>query len=36
MSLFDKMMDKNMKRAKKMQEKMLDMQEEVYGERGEP
>lgn len=35
MSLFDKMMDKNMKRAKKMQEKMLDMQEEIYGERGE-
>lgn len=35
MSLLDKMMDRNMKRVKKMQGKMLDMQEEVFNERGE-
>ena len=32
MSLFDRMMDRNMERAKKMQKKMLDMQEEIYNE----
>lgn len=35
MSLFDRMMDRNIKRAKKMQEKMLDMQEEIFDEKGE-
>ena len=35
MSLFDKMMDRNMERAKRMQKKMLDMQEEIYNENGE-
>lgn len=35
MSLLDKMMDDNLERAKKMQRKMLDMQEELYDERGE-
>ena len=35
MSLFDRMMDRNMKMAKKMQKKMLDMQEEIYDENGE-
>ncbi|MBO7718356.1 zinc ribbon domain-containing protein [Candidatus Saccharibacteria bacterium] len=35
MSIFDKMMDRNMERAKKMQKKMLDMQEEIYNENGE-
>ncbi|MBQ3261196.1 zinc ribbon domain-containing protein [Candidatus Saccharibacteria bacterium] len=35
MSLFDAMMDRNMKRVKKMQKKMLDMQEEIYNENGE-
>lgn len=35
MSLFDRMMDRNMERAKKMQKKMLDMQEEIYDENGE-
>ena len=35
MSLFDRMMDKNFERAKKMQKKMLDMQEEIYEENGE-
>ncbi len=31
----DKMMDQTIKNAKKMQRKMLDMQEEVYNENGE-
>ena len=35
MSLLDKMMDRNMERAKAMQKKMLDMQEELYNENGE-
>ena len=35
MSLMDSMMDANIKRAKEMQKKMLDMQEEIYNERGE-
>lgn len=35
MSLLDSMMESNMKRAKEMQKKMLDMQEELYDERGE-
>ena len=35
MSLFDKMMDRNLKRMKKMQKQMLDMQEEIYDENGE-
>lgn len=35
MSLLDKMMDRNMMHLKKMQGKMLDMQEEVYDEKGE-
>lgn len=35
MSLFDRMIDRNMKRVKKMQKKMLDMQEEMYNENGE-
>ena len=34
MSLFDKMMERNTKRLKKMQEQMLDMQEEVFDEHG--
>ena len=35
MSLLDRMMDKNLERAKKMEKKMLDMQEEIYNENGE-
>jgi hypothetical protein len=35
MSLLDRMMDRNFERAKKMQKKMLDMQEELYNENGE-
>lgn len=35
MSLLDRMMDRNFERAKKMQKKMLDMQEEIYEENGE-
>ncbi len=35
MSLLDRMMDRNMKRVKEMQKKMLDMQEEMYDENGE-
>ena len=35
MSLFDKMMEKNLERAQSMQKKMLDMQEELYDENGE-
>jgi hypothetical protein len=35
MSLFDRMMDRNMERAKKMQKRVLDMQEEMYNENGE-
>ncbi len=35
MSLFDKIMDKNMDRMKYMQKKMLDVQEEIYKENGE-
>jgi len=35
MSLFDRMMDRNVERVKKMQKKMLDMQEEIYNENGE-
>ena len=35
MSLIDKMMDRNMERAKEMQKRVLDMQEEIYNERGE-
>ena len=35
MSLMDRMMDDNIKRAKVMQKKMLDMQEEFYEENGE-
>ena len=35
MSLMDRMMEDNIKRAKVMQKKMLDMQEEFYEENGE-
>lgn len=35
MSLFDRMMDRNIERVKKMQKKMLNMQEEIYDENGE-
>lgn len=35
MSMLDKMMDENMDTLKKMQKKMLDMQEEIYAENGE-
>ena len=35
MSLMDRMMEENIKRAKVMQKKMLDMQEEFYEENGE-
>ena len=34
MSLLDRMMDRNFVRLKKMQKKMLDMQEEIYDENG--
>ncbi len=35
MSVLDKMMDENMDTLKRMQKKMLDMQEEIYAENGE-
>ncbi|MBQ9171774.1 zinc-ribbon domain-containing protein [Candidatus Saccharibacteria bacterium] len=35
MSMLDKMMEENIERAKVMQKKMLDMQEEFYEENGE-
>ena len=35
MSLMDRMMEDNIKRAKVMQKKMLDMREEFYEENGE-
>ncbi len=35
MSMLDKMMDENIDTLKKMQKKMLDMQEEIYAENGE-
>ena len=35
MSMLDKMMEENIERAKEMQKRMLDMQEELYNERGE-
>ena len=35
MSLMDRMMEENIERAKEMQKRMLDMQEELYNERGE-
>jgi hypothetical protein len=35
MSVLDKMMEENIERAKEMQKRMLDMQEELYNERGE-
>lgn len=35
MSLFDRMMDRNVERAKKMRKRVLDMQEEMYNENGE-
>ena len=35
MSMLDKMMEENIERAKEMQKRMLDMEEELYNERGE-
>ena len=35
MSMLDKMMDENIDTLKKMQKKMIDMQEEIYAENGE-
>ena len=35
MSLLDKMMEENIERVKEMQKRMLDMQEELYNERGD-
>ena len=35
MSMLDKMMEENIERAKEMQKRLLDMQEELYSERGE-
>ncbi|MBO7131898.1 zinc-ribbon domain-containing protein [Candidatus Saccharibacteria bacterium] len=35
MSSLDKMLDNNMDTLKRMQKKMLDMQEEIYAENGE-
>lgn len=35
MSMLDKMMEENIERAKEMQKRLLDMQEELYDERGE-
>ena len=35
MSMLDKMMEENIERVKEMQKRMLDMQEELYNERGE-
>lgn len=35
MSMLDKMMEENIERAKEMQKRMLDIEEELYDERGE-
>ena len=35
MSMLDKMMEENIERAKEMQKRLLDMEEELYNERGE-
>ena len=35
MSMLDKMMEENIERAKEMQKRMLDIEEELYNERGE-